>query len=214
MDTTHEGNASAGQGTVEYLGVVLAVALMLAVSAIVIGRLRPDAPSGAMSDIGDRVALVELLGPQRRDTRGWLRRAAGRAVHIGVTIVRGRDAMTRGFVDALVRDAKDLAHDPVGTLLGRPGDGLGLVTAALHPIATGRAQVRVLRRYVGTLRSMDADDAYVRLMYDLGGVAEDGVLSHGRRTIVKRMVDTGRRMRRRTAPTFPSSDSGSRKSHN
>jgi hypothetical protein len=205
MDTKRRIARCAGQGTVEYVGLVLVIAALMAVGMITIDRIRAPTHLATADPDAQRVALIALLGtpPQQEPRRGWAANLAGRAGHLVVTAVRGRDAFVAGFTRAAIADLRALTHDPVGTLLGSPGDGIGLITAVMHPVATARAQAADLRRYAGELRAMDPDDAWVRLMGDLGAVGEDVALARGRRTILKRAVRVGRQMRRRDPEITP-----------
>lgn len=203
MDTKRRRTLCDGQGTVEYLGLVLVIGLLLAGAMIAIHRVRPPTHLPRVEPTGERVPLVGLLGTPAAPQPGWAARLVTRTRHVAVAAARGQEAFVAGFTRAAISDARDLVRDPVGTLFGRPGDGIGLITAVVHPIATGRAQVASLRRYLRDLRAMDPDDAWVRMMGDLGALGEDAVLSRGRRTLLKRAVRAGRQMRRNDPEITP-----------
>ena len=126
------------------MGLVLVIAALMAVGMITIDRIRAPTRLAAADPDAQRVALIALLGtpPQQEPRRGWAANLAGRAGHLVVTAVRGRDAFVAGFTRAAIADLRSLTHDPVGTLLGSPGDGIGLITAVMHPVATARARRR------------------------------------------------------------------------
>lgn len=203
MHTNRRITHSGGQGTVEYVGLVLVVAVLMAAAMLAIHHVRPPNHLSPSAGVPERVPLVELLGPRRPPVQGRLAVLARRTRRAATIVVRGERAFITGFRQAAVTDLRALVNDPMGTLLGRPGDGIGLITAVLHPIATGRAQVASLRRYVRELRAMDGDEAWVRLMGDLGAVGEDVAVSRGRRMILKRAVRAGRQMRRRDPEITP-----------
>jgi hypothetical protein len=203
MDTNRSLTRSGGQGTIEYVGLVLAVGVLMAAAMLAVHHVRPPNHLPQSVRAPERVPLVALLGRRPPPPPGRFAAFARRTRRAATLVVRGEQAFIAGFGRAAITDFRALVHDPMGTLLGRPGDGIGLITAVLHPVATGRAQVASLRRYVRELKAMDGDEAWVRLMGDLGAVGEDVAISHGRRTVLKRAVRAGRQMRRHDPEIAP-----------
>lgn len=184
-----------GQAGIDYLGAVLAIALLCTAAVVAITQLRPaggaEQPSAVVAQ--PLTPLVDLLG--RREPTG---RAGGLAAGVRRSVrfvARGPKAFGRGFVDALVRDAQSLVRHPLQAIGGAGGE---LHDVARDPIGTLRARWDAGRAYVRDLRALGIRRGYEQLMYDLGGLGEDVVVARGKRALLERATT-----RRRPAPRRP-----------
>jgi hypothetical protein len=177
---------------VEQVGLVVVVALLLAACGVWLvahaGGVGAAAPSIVQSPWSglDRVATpttqVPDLGLTPARSRG---RAIGKVLaRIGSglrtanrVVAVGTEAFVRGVSAGLVTTVSEIARDPVGALVG----GADLVgELARDPVGFTRAQIDAAVDYVAMLRGMPADQAYQRLMHDLGEVTVDVVVLRGK----------------------------------
>lgn len=170
-----------GQGTVEYLGVVLAVAILVAVAAFAVGRLRPDHRSPPQARAAVQLALAALAVAEPPKQPSGVRRI----IHRVRAVAEGPTAFVRAFGAAGARDLRALVRDPIGVLAGGGGD---LLIVLRDPGGTIITQLRAGRAYVDELRAMSPHDAYVRLMADAGELSEDLLVSRGKRAVAKRLA--------------------------
>lgn len=176
-----------GQGTVEYIGLVLVLAVGMVASLAVVRHLRPDgAPPRAAIAAVERVTLPGLLG--RRQASGG-RSLVRRLLPTARTLLAGRRAFLAGFARAVRDDVRALLRDPRVALTG----GGGRIAALLRdPIGTVRAAIDDGETYIRDLRAMPLREAYVRVMGDAGALAEDILVNRGKR----RLIEIGRDRRR------------------
>ncbi len=185
---------ASGQGTVEYLGVVFVVAIIIAAGAFAVGRWRPTAdrsPPQAQAAVRLALAALTVAEPPNRPS------AVRRVLHRVRSVADGPAVFVRAFGEAGARDLKALVRDPIGVLIGGGGD---LLLVIHDPVGAVTVQVRAARAYVNELRTMSAHDAYLRVMADAGELTEDLVVARGKRAVVSRLANGARRAGRRTDP--------------
>lgn len=195
--------AQGGQGTVEYVGVTVLVALLLAGLAVwVAGAVRSDrapidpvarlrAPLGGPASPGRPVDPVPRntvpIGPGAPGpatpsvTRapegggGGPGRWARRAVGVARQGASLAPIAARGFAEG----ARDRLRERVGEVVRDPGSLLPAPgSIEVDPEASvrrAREGVARARRYVGEVRHLSAREAVDRLSRDTGGVALDGL---------------------------------------
>ena len=89
----------------------------------------------------------------------------------------GTEAFVRGVGVGVWSTASQLARDPVGTLVG----GADLAEELRRdPLGFTRVQIDAAMRYVSELRAVPAEQAYERVMRDLGQVTVDVVVLRGK----------------------------------
>lgn len=190
-------HAEPGHAAIEYLAIIAIVVSMAIGLTLWIRSAVPDAPSTESPPIITRSLdrLVAPVDPPPRATptkEGRLRRIA-RIARRGVRLAgRGGRALLAGFGGALRRDLDALIADPVGTLFGGGGEILAILR---DPPGAGVELLRAARDYAAELGALAPQEAYERLMRDLGEGAEDVLLNRGRRTLLKKLRE---RVRERT----------------
>ena len=181
----------AGQASVEHIGLVVVVALLLAACGVWLathvraGTAAPDivaTPWAGLERIETPATQVPDLGvtPSRSKGRpvsrilGRIGRAVRRANRV---VAVGTEAFVRGVGVGAWSTASQLARDPVGTLIG----GADLVSELRRdPLGFTRAQIDAAVGYVDELRAMPVDQAYERVMRDLGQLTVDVVVLRGK----------------------------------
>ena len=192
-------HANAGQATVEYVGIVVVVALVLAAfGAWAIHHVRaPDRPPPVVTAVIDPFAVVgrqEESAPGRGERlRRFIRQGMRGAVRGGRIVGRGWLAFNEGVTNGLAATVRDFVRDPVGSLIG----GTGLLADVIRdPSGVGSAVVREAIDYAEELRAMPPEDAYERFMHDLGEVTADAAVTRGKAAARKALL---RAIRRRLA---------------
>ena len=170
---------------------VVVVALLLAACGVwLVAHVRagPTAPGiletpwAGLDRIAPPPTQVPDLGLTPAPSRG---RPAGRILGRIVAALRtanrvvavGTEAFVRGVGVGVWSTASQLARDPVGTLVG----GADLAEELRRdPLGFTRVQIDAAMRYVSELRAVPAEQAYERVMRDLGQVTVDVVVLRGK----------------------------------
>jgi hypothetical protein len=194
-----------GQATVEHVGMVALLALLL--SAIALWLVRevrpPDHPPrfidaaaqplvSADSWVGQYVNPLAGLQPWRAprgredEPIGRVLRAGGRA---GLVALQGVPAFGQGAWDRLTEHLDAILDDPLGAALQSLRESWWI---GVHPDEAVRQLAREMRDYVEELRRLGPRGAYLKLAHDAGGEALDAALSRGgaavRRLILRRLA--------------------------
>lgn len=198
----------AGQGSVEAVGLALAVALLLAALAVWAGRAGPlpasppvglDPLTGLLGGDGDRA--VGVLGAPSLDLstlRGGPPSPIGRVLRGVAHVVRiGAPAFAGGAADRLRERLRALVRHPVATIRETLR---AAARDATDPVGALRSRVGDLAAYVAALRAMSGDDAVRRIARDLGGAATDAAISRFVRIARGRI---GRALARAAGPRPP-----------
>ncbi len=175
MTTDWPRTRQRGQGTVEYIGVVVLVALLVTGITLWLRTAIPDGPVSppvALTQPLER--LVDPLRPPPPPKKG---RGFWRSVGHGVRVAaRTPVLLYRGFRDRVKQNLKDFIDDPLGSL--RSG-GNGLFALARDPIGVTQEILDAARGYADELQALGPEKAYERLVYDLGGAAGDAAFDRG-----------------------------------
>ena len=111
-------------------------------------------------------------------------------------IASGRQAFVAGFGHGLWVSVSDFVRDPAALLT----DGNGLVKDfATNPAGLVKEQIDAAIDYARQLEAMSPQDAYRKVLHDLGEVSADVVIARGRgfahrtmlRAIKRRLEDRG-----------------------
>ena len=184
-----------GQSTVEYVGIVVLLAILLgAVGWWAARHVRAPAKPPDLIEHGwegiDKIAPPPLVvpgvdPPRRTNERRFLRvvRRVGRVVRRGGRIVVvGASEFVLGFGDGLKTAVEDFVRDPIGAL--KDGGGL-LDELARDPIGFTKAQLDAAIDYARELAKLPPEEAYRRFMHDLGEVAAEEAVGHGKKAAAK-----------------------------
>ncbi len=206
-----------GQATVEHVGIVIVVALLLAAAgAWLAAHVQPDRAPPIVPQIWSGLDRISEPAPRPPDLgltpRERRTPAIGRALRRVVRTVRtggeivvvGATAFAAGFGHGLWGTFTEFIHDPVALLT----DGRGLITAlAEDPLGFAAAQFDAAIEYARELGAMSPKDAYRSFMRDLGEATADATITRGKLLAkramlraLKRRIDAGR------APTPDSPD--------
>lgn len=191
MDAVARMRGQSGQATVEHVGLVLVIALMLGALAAwaATERWAPDAPPDVIAHVAaplssagrgttaavatgrmamERVARVmEMDG----DDPGALRRAWDAVLWWGALNVDGQIEAGRGFLEQVGIRAEDLVKDPVKTIEGAV-ERLG------KPPVTGTAErVGRIARTVATAGDRPFRETFMGVSRDLGGLGADWLIA-------------------------------------
>jgi hypothetical protein len=196
--------AGRGQATVEHVGMVALVALLLSAAALwLVREVRPgphpprfvDAAAqpleSAESWVGRQVDPLAGLQPWSMPRAGL--GPIGRALRTGVGVVgvlgRGVPAFAHGAVDRLVEHLHEMLRNPVEATLETLR---GAYWAGTNPDQLALRAVRDLRAYVEDLRRRGWEEAYLKLAHDAGGETLDLALTRGgaelRRLLLRRLL--------------------------
>lgn len=170
----------AGQSTTEYLGIVVVLALLMGAAIAIIGHQAPESSPFRSGERSPFTGLADLLGDGASDRTsatsvggsgaGWLRRTGRDAGGLISGLLSGQIAVHVGFGAALVDDAKNVLG---GSPSLNPADPLRAITGVVaNPVRSTRLSIGRIRTYVRELRQMPVRDAYARMMYDTGRMAE------------------------------------------
>jgi hypothetical protein len=198
-------HAEPGHAAVEYLAIIGIVVTMTIGLTLWFRSAIPEPASAKSPSIVTRSLdrLVAPVDPPKRampTKEGRLRRIV-RIARRGVRIAgRGGRAFLGGFGGALRRDLDALIADPVGTLFGGGGEILAILR---DPAGAGIALVRAAREYAAELRALSPQEAYERLLRDLGEGAEDALLNRGRKTLLKKLRERVQEPATRSRPKPP-----------
>src|SRR5262245_54177736 len=181
-----------GQATVEHVGMVALLALLLSAAGLwLVREVRPpDRPPrfveaaaqplvSADSWVGQYVDPLAGLQPWRaprgRDDEpiGRVLRAGGRA---GLVALQGVPAFGQGAWDRLAEHLDAILDNPLEAALESARQGWWV---GMHPDEAARQLAREMRDYVAELRRLGPRGAYLRLAHDAGGEALDAALSRG-----------------------------------
>ncbi len=194
--------AARGQATVEHVGLVALMAVLLSATGLwLVREVRPPAHpprfvdaaaqplESADSWVGRNLNPLAGLQPWRAPLGGI--GPIGRALRdAGAVLVGGVVAFNRGTVDRLLEHLDRMLHDPLDTLLVSLR---GAYWAGSNPDEAALAAVRDLRAYVRDLRRAGWREAYLRLAHDAGAEAIDLALARGqaqaRRLILRRLAE-------------------------
>jgi hypothetical protein len=189
---------------VEHIAIVVAVALLLAaVGAWLTSHVHPDRDRPPMTArvwsgldrIPEPAPILPDLGltPHGRGERTSghaLRRVLRGIVDAHRLIASGNHALAVGFGRGLRVAVTDFVRDPLALLT----DGSGLVKdVAKDPIGVVKAQIDAAIDYARQLKAMSPQDAYLRVMRDLGEVSADVVIEGGRGFAKRRMLSALKR---------------------
>jgi hypothetical protein len=197
---------SAGQATLEWIGLVVLVALLGAVVApwLVRSVHPPDHPprvveaaamplQNADSWVAENVDPIAGLEPWsiprgvEHEPIGDALRAARDAVAFAARLPA---AFGRGFVDRAIEDLRRLARDPLATAIALTRNGIRLAT---DPEGLVQDTLDGLVDYVDELRSRGWREALLQLAHDAGEQTFELALSRGtavlRKAIVRRVVE-------------------------
>jgi hypothetical protein len=175
-----------GQATVEHLGLVVVVALLLAaVGAWAAAHVRAGAPppvlERALAPLDAAPAIPDLgvaPGPGRSAPIGRALRGAARlGGRAGRLAAVGAAAFAGGFTGGLRATVAEFVRNPVAAL--RDG-GVLARTAMTDPVTLGSAGLRAAIDYARELRAMPPEAAYRRVMRDLGEAGADVAVSKGK----------------------------------
>jgi len=179
-------STEAGQATIEHLGLVVAVALLLAaMGAWAAAHVRPGAPppvlERALAPL-DAAPAIPDLGVAPRGARSTpivraLRRAAGLGGRAGRLAGVGATAFAGGFTGGLRATVAEFVRNPVSALRN---SGALARTAVSDPFTLGSAGLRAAVDYARELRAMPPEAAYRRVMRDLGETGADVAVSKGK----------------------------------
>ena len=188
----------------EHVAIVVVVALLLAVlGAWLTSHVHPDRdPPPVITRVWsglDRIPepapnLPDLgLTPHARGERTSghaLRRLLRGVVKAHRLVASGDRAFAAGFGHGLWVSVTGFVRDPVALLT----DGNGLVKGiAKDPAGLVKAQIDAAIGYARQLKAMPPQDAYRRVMHDLGEVSADVVIGRGRGFARRRMLSALKR---------------------
>ncbi len=164
-----------GQGTVEYIGIVVLVALLGAGITLWLRSAIPDQP--ASPPVALTQPLERLVDPLRPPPPPKQGRGFWRSVGHGVRVAaRTPLLLYRGFRDRVKQNLNDFIEDPLGSL---KSGGDGLFALARDPIGVTKEILDAAREYADELQALGPEKAYERLVYDLGGAAGDAAFDRG-----------------------------------
>ncbi|MCU0308626.1 MAG: hypothetical protein MUE51_12835 [Thermoleophilia bacterium] len=204
MDVIGRRRAAAGQATVEHIGLVVAVALLM--GALALWGVREMRPPEHPPDVVGAAARP-LAGAARpaRDAAvlSWMLRAEHVGAGAGRTpveravrfLVAGRLIAAEGEVD-FIRAFAARVRERAGEALADPG---GIARDLADPDLDFSDPRRVvterwddLLRYLGELRSLPAREAFLRASRDAGGLAADVAIARvvraARRAVTERVT--------------------------
>lgn len=199
-----------GQATVEHVGIVIVVALLLAAAgAWLASHVQPDrAPPSIVPHVWSGLDRISEPAPRPPDLgltpRERRTPAIGRALRRVVRTVRtggeivvvGTSEFATGFGHGLWSAFTEFVHDPVALL----SDGRGLITALVEdPLGFTAEQFDAAIDYARELGAMSPKAAYRRFMRDLGEATADAAITRGKLVAkramlraLKRRIDAGR----------------------
>ena len=195
----HRRAGASGQATVEHVGMVVVVALLLAAAgAWLASHVQPDRPPppviphvwSGLDQIAEPSPRLPDLGLTPRDRRtpaiGRAFRRVVRTVRTGGEIVVvGVTAFTSGFGHGMWGAFTEFVSDPVALLT----DGRGLIAAlAEDPLGFTTAQFDAAVDYARELRAMSPKAAYRTFMRDLGEATADAVITRGKQLAKRAML--------------------------
>ena len=187
-----------GQATVEHVGIVTAVALLMAALSLwVAANVRaPSAPpplieaatrplgeAGAPGVVvsGAGIAAIRQMRGASVAPIGRFFRWTGRTLR---DVVVGGPAVADGFVDRLRERGRALVDDPVGTIVDVVRD---LTSESPSLVDLVRRQVGDVVDYATSLRGLSREEIIRRIGHDLGGTAADVAVSRATRAVVSRI---------------------------
>ena len=194
----------------EHIAIVVVVALLLAAIGVWLSshvhpdRDPPPVTTGVWSGL-DRIpepapSLPDLgltpRGPGQRTSGHALGRILRGVVKANRLIASGRHAFVAGFGHGLWVAVTDFVRNPVALLT----DGNGLVKDfARDPAGLVKEQIDAAIDYARQLKAMSPQDAYRKVLHDLGEVSADVVIARGRgfahrmllRALKRRLEDRG-----------------------
>lgn len=191
MDVAARMRGQSGQATVEHVGLVLVIALMLGALAAwaATERWAPDGPPDVIAQVaapltsagrGTTAAVATGQMAMERvaramesdgDAPGGLRRAWDAVLWWGALNVDGQIEAGKGFLEQVGIRAEDLVKDPVKTIEGAV-ERLG------KPPVTGTAErVGRIARTVATAGERPFRDTFMGVSRDLGGLGADWLIT-------------------------------------
>jgi len=196
MDAVARMRGQSGQATVEHVGLVVVIALLLAAVGAwaatadwapgrppdVVARVAqplarqgmPPAAAPAVAVATGQQALERVARALERDddgAPGALRRAWDAALWWGVLNVDGQIEAGRGFLEQVGVRAEDLVKDPVKTIEGA-------VERLSKPPVTGTAErVGRIARSVATAGDRPFRETFLQVSRDVGGLGADWLIA-------------------------------------
>ncbi len=211
----HRRAGASGQATVEHVGLVVVVALLVAAAgAWLASHVRPDrAPPPIIPHVWSGLDRIREPAPRppdlgltprerRNPAIGRALRRVGQTVRTGGEIVVvGATAFASGFGQGMWGAFTEFVRDPVALLT----DGRGVITSlAEDPLGLTTAQFDAAISYARELRAMSPKDAYRRFMRDLGEATADVVIARGKLLAKRAMLRAlKRRLDARRVPAPP-----------
>lgn len=206
----------AGQATVEHIGVVVVVALLMAavslwaagnmrpsaapppIASTVVGHLQNEAPGSPAYRFPAAGSSLEFVHGGGDEPIGRFLKGIGRLTRDVVVI--GGPALARGFVERTKQRAVDMVRDPLGTIRDTI---TGLANGNPNILAVIRDRVGEIGDYVVSLRGMTREEMIRTVAQDLGAAGADFVIDRGRGYIVREGISTVRGRRSRPADSRP-----------
>ncbi len=210
-----EARRDPGQATVEQIGIVVVVALLLAAVSVWVSAAVRDA--GRPPPVVERVLAPQApvapaldtphpdIGvaprPRRGRLSGILRATARTARRVTRLAGAGGVAFAQGFAGGLATTVREAASDPAGILAG----GGAVSVLVRDPVGLVRAELAAARDYARAMRALPPDRAYRRLMRDLGRASADVAVTRGKQLATRAAVRAVRRRLSRSgaAPGHP-----------
>jgi hypothetical protein len=208
----------AGQATVEHIGVVVVVALLMAsLSLWAAQNIRPSpAPPPIVASIVDHLQQEAPGSPGYRfpavgapftAVRGTDDEPIGRFLKGTVRLARdvvviGGPALAKGFVERVKERAVDMVRDPIGTA---EDTITGLAQGNPNILAVIRDRVGDIGDYVEALRGMSREEMIRTVAEDLGAAGAEFVIDRGRGYILREGISKARGRLSRPADSPPTS---------